>query len=139
MEQIATEDATWNRQHLYRLARAYVMTRTLLRVGKLHLALSGIERQKDECGGVGSFDADEVRRLVAAFSCLRLFFYTPRERCLFDSLVLTRFLIGYGVAPSLVIGVTMRPFHAHCWVQFGDAVLVGELDFIRRYGPILVI
>jgi hypothetical protein len=135
----ASAGAKAYRRDWQRILNACVMTRLALRVGKLHLALSGIEKKKIERTDSGRLDEEEVRRLVRIFRYLRLFFYTPRQRCLFDSLVLARFLAAYGIAPSLVIGISTGPFRAHSWVQFGDTVLIGELDYVRRFSPILVV
>jgi hypothetical protein len=35
--------------------------------------------------------------------------------------------------------VIAHPFAAHCWVQLGDAVLIGGYEQARLYTPILVI
>lgn len=139
IQQAASEDTTVRPRDCQRLVRAYLTTRLLLKCGHLHLALSRIERKKEEWSEETSADADTLRRLIAAFRYLRILLYTSKERCLFDSLVLMRFLLAYGIAPSLVIGVTARPFHAHCWLQLEETILIGEVDFIRRFSPILVI
>jgi hypothetical protein len=33
----------------------------------------------------------------------------------------------------------MEPFAAHCWVQWGDAVIVGDLEHSRMFTPILAL
>jgi hypothetical protein len=40
---------------------------------------------------------------------------------------------------ALVLGVRLDPFAAHSWVQAGDAVIVGDLEQIRLFTPILVV
>ncbi len=57
------------------------------------------------CSMREAIDVDKVRALVLTFKWTRLFFYTPRRRCLFDSLVLTFFLSQYGIVPKVVFGV----------------------------------
>jgi hypothetical protein len=38
--------------------------------------------------------------------------------------------------PSLVFGVRMNPFRAHCWVQLGGQVLIGDFEQVRLFTPI---
>lgn len=40
---------------------------------------------------------------------------------------------------ALVLGVRLDPFAAHSWIQAGDAVIVGDLEQVRLYTPILVV
>lgn len=40
---------------------------------------------------------------------------------------------------ALVLGVRLDPFAAHSWVQAGDAVIVGDLEQVRLFTPILVV
>jgi len=62
-----------------------------------------------------------------------------RDRCLTTSLALAHRLVSLGHAPDLVLGVKLRPFQAHCWVQLG-AVLPGDrVDVVRNFTPILTV
>jgi len=58
--------------------------------------------------------------------------------CLHDSLALSRYLARRGLAASLVIGVRLHPFGAHCWVQHGGTVLNDTLSAARGFQPVLV-
>jgi hypothetical protein len=40
---------------------------------------------------------------------------------------------------ALMFGVRLDPFAAHSWVQAGDAVIVGDLEQVRLFTPILVV
>ena len=40
---------------------------------------------------------------------------------------------------ALVFGVRLYPFAAHSWVQAGDAVVVGDIEQVQLFTPILVI
>lgn len=84
-----------------------------------------------------SADRAVTRRLVAVFLQLRPWFYTARDKCLFDSLVLVEFLHRYHVSASYVIGVTAKPFSAHCWVQSGAVVLNDDVERVAQFTPIL--
>jgi hypothetical protein len=37
-----------------------------------------------------------------------------------------------------VMGVSGRPFAAHCWVQVGDRVVNDTLDHVILFTPILI-
>lgn len=58
--------------------------------------------------------------------------------CLADSLALLEFLGRRSVAANLVIGVKMKPFAAHCWVQTDETILNEEVGFASTFKPILV-
>jgi hypothetical protein len=74
---------------------------------------------------------------VAAFRSAQLLF-APLDRCLPHSLAIAHALIDRGIRPDLVIGVKLRPFAAHCWVQHGDVLLNDTIDHVRTLTPILV-
>lgn len=69
-----------------------------------------------------------ARRLVPA---------TPT--CLLDSLALFRFLARRGHRPTLVFGVRLDPFAAHCWLQTREAVLNDPAEHASAFTPILAI
>lgn len=76
---------------------------------------------------------------VAAYLRLRLYVFTAHDQCLNDSLTLLRFLAAERLSATWVIGVKVRPFGAHSWVQWGDTVLNDQHDRVRGYRPILVV
>lgn len=59
--------------------------------------------------------------------------------CLQDSLALHDWLATHGAHPSLVLGVRLDPFAAHCWVQLGKIVLNDASDRVTAYTPVLVV
>jgi hypothetical protein len=62
----------------------------------------------------------------------------PLKRiCLPDSLALHRILCAKGLGSTLVVGVRLDPFMAHCWLQAGDMVLNDSCDHVCAYKPIL--
>jgi hypothetical protein len=74
-------------------------------------------------GGV-SLSEQDLARLVGWFD--RLGLWLPlRPLCLFRSHLLLHFLRRVGGDADWVFGVTLFPFHAHCWLAVGD-LLVGE-------------
>jgi hypothetical protein len=62
-----------------------------------------------------------------------------RHICLPDSLALHHFLFGRGLKASVVIGVRLNPFAAHCWVQAEDLVLNDSCDGVSRFTPIMIL
>jgi hypothetical protein len=80
-----------------------------------------------------------LRSAVGIFNHLRPLAFTSRNRCLFDSIALVLFLARNDLATHLVIGVTVRPFAAHAWVQDRCDVLSDLHENVRRFTPILIV
>ena len=75
--------------------------------------------------------------LVQRFASYRSRF-GKADACLFNSLALLDFLALHGLYPKLVFGVSMRPFHAHCWVQHEETVVGDTLERVSEFTPIMV-
>lgn len=75
---------------------------------------------------------------IGAFLQTRRWIKT-HNHCLRWSVAMVQFLASRGYYPQFVIGVRMKPFHAHAWVQDGPKVLSDEVDIVSNYTPILVI
>jgi hypothetical protein len=69
-------------------------------------------------------------------ACLPLPF---ARQCLQDSLALAGWLKRRGVQPTVVFGVAVPAFAAHCWVQHDDAILNDSFDRVSRFTPILAL
>src|SRR5581483_7635697 len=82
-------------------------------------------------------DLEAARRLVQTFARLRVFFFTSKNECLFDSLALLGFLARYGIYADWVFGVQARPFAAHCWVQKDEVVFNDTVEHVSGYAPIM--
>lgn len=124
--------------HLLRFSSAYAITGLLMRFGGLDFAITRLE-ERTRRAAEGAPDEERIAELVIVFRSLRRLFYTAKDRCLFDSMVMTRFLHSYGVAHSLVIGVTAEPLTAHSWLQHGGVVLNCDAEIACRFRPILVV
>jgi hypothetical protein len=59
------------------------------------------------------------------------------KKCLPDSFALLVFLRWTGIAGHLVVGVTGRPFSAHCWTRVGSIVVTEPVEAVSRFTPIL--
>lgn len=95
------------------------MATSLLRPGKVALPL-------------------RVQALLAAFHGATLLF--PRkDRCLADALALHACLALRGFPTTIVFGVQLGPFQAHCWIQHGDVVLGQDIEIVRAFRPILAV
>jgi Transglutaminase-like superfamily len=81
----------------------------------------------------------DVQKLLASFLRLRIWFYTADRRCLFDSLVLATFLTKNRVPCTFMIGVSIKPFLAHSWVQVGELVLNDTAEHVQMFTPILAV
>lgn len=136
----------WNRRAsclttlamLSHISYAYVETRRILRNNQLTSLLYGSPLLPAGRTLRRSRSPDLVS-LLSLFAKLRLWFYTARDHCLLDSLVLSSVLRRYDIEAQLHIGVALMPFAAHAWVQVGSCVLDNTLDTIRRYTPLLIV
>lgn len=82
----------------------------------------------------------EPRLLQAAQAFRHARLYVPiKTSCLLDSLSLTRFLSRRSLPASIVFGVTLNPFTAHCWVQAGDLVLNETIGDANSHTPIRIV
>ena len=76
--------------------------------------------------------------VASLFAASRWLMPVP-PRCLVDALALDRILLSRGLAVSLVFGVLLQPFRAHCWLQTNERVLTGSAAEARNFTPILVV
>jgi hypothetical protein len=96
-------------------------------------------RRKGHATEAHSLDIEQARCLVATFMRLRVFLFSSRDKCLYDSFALLEFLARYGLFPGWVFGVRALPFAAHCWVQYDDIVFNDTVEHVRGYTPIMVV
>jgi Transglutaminase-like superfamily len=113
------------------LARWWLRRRPIAGIAA-HLARQGANRS----GRV----PDEVlqRRIAGAFVASALLLRAT-DQCLPRAIAAWRLCRRHGQQAALVLGVRLDPFAAHSWVQCGDAVIVGDLEQVRLYTPILVL
>jgi len=76
--------------------------------------------------------------LARVFQSLQCWFFSRKNRCLFNALSLVYFLQRYEHFPHFVIGVQTAPFAAHAWVQGDHIVLDGDPENVGHFAPILV-
>ncbi len=96
-----------------------------------------LQTHRLKCGHAPSADLESIKPILATFFRLRVLFYTAQRRCLFDSLVLSVFLRKRGIPCTFAIGVSLKPFAAHSWVQIGATVLNDTAEHAQLFTPIL--
>ena len=82
-------------------------------------------------------DRVDVRLAVAFQTAARL--VGALDQCLALSFALGRSASAAGLPTDLLLGVRLRPFHAHAWIQVDGVILSDQFDNIRPYTPILVL
>ena len=112
--------------------------RALLKWRPIETVVARVQRRKER-HAAAEFDLAAARPLVAAFLYLRPLFFTTKDECLFDSLVLIEVLARHRLFPAWLFGVSTQPFRAHSWVQAGERVLNDEPERISGFTPILVV
>ena len=94
-------------------------------------------RKRSGSAAAQTLDVERARGLVATFFRLRIFVFSSKNECLFNSLALLGFLERHGVYADWVFGVQARPFAAHCWVQKDEIVFNDTVEHVSGYTPIM--
>ena len=92
-------------------------------------------REKARCNGSKPL---EPHRLYGSFHALSPWF-GEEDQCLVRALAFRMIAMKRGHDASLVIGVKLDPFAAHCWVQDGPRLLNDRLERVRLFTPILAL
>jgi Transglutaminase-like superfamily len=119
---------------------ASAFAKIALRTWPFERVILRVKRRKERLGAQAvPLDAERARKLIEAFIRYRIFLFSSKNECLYDSLALLEFLARYGIYPDWVFGVQTRPFAAHCWVQHGDIVLNDTVEHVSGYTAIMVV
>ena len=119
---------------------ASVSAKIALRTLPFERVILRVKRRKALAGRKSApLDMQRARELVEAFAHYRVFLFSSKGECLYDSLALLEFLARYGIYPDWVFAVQTRPFAAHCWVQHGDIVCNDTVEHVGGYTPIMVV
>ena len=76
---------------------------------------------------------DDVTTLAAGRKVTRR---RTSSACIAASMALMAALAARGANPTLVLGVKLDPFQAHCWVELAGTVLNDAPDHVRPFTPI---
>jgi hypothetical protein len=123
--------------HLLAFLRSLLIALWMLRCRSLLATARRFEERRRHAGSRSNHAM--TCDLLSVYTRLRMLSFARKGRCLLDSVVLVEFLAAYGIHARWVIGVHIRPFSAHSWVQETQSVLNGTPSFIRHFQPILVI
>jgi hypothetical protein len=94
-----------------------------------------LARRKDAGAPMPKPTAAAIARLAEAHRRAGLIL-SARDQCLPTSMALMAALTKRGARPTLVLGVKLDPFQAHCWVELAGAVLNDAPDHVRPFTPI---
>lgn len=108
-----------------------------LKTRPLSLVLARLERRK--ALPMPPLDDEAVMLDVAAAFRRSMLVFSPLDQCLPRSLAAAHRLLDRGVGADLVLGVRLKPFAAHCWVQRGPVLVNETIDQVRSFTPILSI
>jgi transglutaminase superfamily protein len=123
--------------HIANFLAALAWTWRALRSRTLYSIASEVRDRK--AAADGAFDQQRAVELVGIFRRLRPHTFAARDRCLFHSLALVRFMARHDVFPTWVIGVRANPWGAHAWVQQDKLLLDANPEQVCEYTPILTI
>ena len=123
-----------------RFTLSVTYAKVMLKCRPFDTLLTDLRRRKDRLptGGL-TRSVTKIRECVQTFRWLRPFAYAETDACLFDSVALTDFLLRQGVAADFFIGVRIRPFVAHSWVQAHRFALNELPEYLSSYTRILSI
>jgi hypothetical protein len=108
-----------------------------LKARPLHNVLASVARDKGGRSNPKRRRADPAELAAAFAGADRMM--TALGRCLPRSIALARAMNAGGIAPDLILGVKLRPFEAHCWVQHGECLVSDDRGAIGPFTPILII
>lgn len=128
----------WSPGSSLRALAGLALARMALRLGSLARMLDALAARKAAVDDQRPPTAADLTRVAAAFDASALA-VSPLDACLPRSIAMARWLLGLGQPATLVVGVKLRPFQAHCWVQCGDRLVSDRIDSVRNFTPILVV
>lgn len=119
-------------------------TKLQLRTRNLKDILDGFVAYREEklsrSHGRGATHSTEESLLTAVRTFRHTRLHVPIETsCLLDSLAIARYLSRRTFRTSIVFGVALDPFSAHCWVQAGELALNETVGDANSHTPIRVI
>ncbi|ALJ14062.1 lasso peptide biosynthesis B2 protein [Sphingopyxis macrogoltabida] len=117
-------------------ARGLIWARLAMRPARLARTAEYLAAAKADRAGAGK--QSKAEDLAAGFAASR-WLIPVAPRCLVDALALDWLLLREGVAATLVFGVRLNPFNAHCWLQTERAILTGTAAEARNFTPILTV
>lgn len=130
---------SWDRPAISALAAIIHQCRfeRALKARGLAETVAALERQKHRSPLVAQ-GGGQRERWIRGFEQAKLL-RSPVSRCLPRSMALASCLFRSGHAVQLIMGVRLRPFAAHCWVQDGETVLNDTPEQVATFTPVFVL
>jgi hypothetical protein len=100
-----------------------------------------LERMSRSTAALGEGEATDwtsLDHVAAAFAAIGTIIQR-QDRCLPMSIAFKRLCLSRGIRATLVIGVKLDPFVAHCWIQRDECVVNDTLERARLFAPILAV
>lgn len=130
------EDGAFSLPMSIRTAWALRWARRAMRPAAIGATVGKFAQAKRRLGVPG--DEGAVVDIAQRFAACRWLVPVP-TRCLIDALALDHILLSRRLTTTLVFGVRLDPFAAHCWLQTPETILTGTSAEARNYTPILVV
>lgn len=124
---------------LAELARALWMQRRIanrLRKKGLDAMLTELEGVRTRSQDLRPHASEDGARVLRAFELARLL-QPSANACLPRSVAMAVCLARHRIRADVVIGVRIKPFAAHCWVQANGEILNDSVGEATRFTPIL--
>lgn len=110
-----------------------------LRLSSLETVLTrAVARRDRQLARLSQGSKDIALSISASFRASDLLL-ASQNKCLARSIAMFEILSASGVRASLVLGVSSRPFMAHCWIEQDGMILSDLSDNVRPYTPILIL
>lgn len=121
-------------------ACAWTSAAYALRFSEIERTVKSVEeRRRHHSRAQAHFDSQRAAELTSVFHRIKPYVFTAENRCLLHALALVNFLACYEVFPMWVMGVKLRPFTAHSWVQYDRFTLDSTPEEVCSYTPILAV
>jgi len=128
----------WRPAHLLGALVRLALVRRALRRGGFHRLLSSLAADKARLTSSAANATKVLRHIAVSFEQTRRLIRS-HDQCLPRSITLARQCVAAGLPVDLVIGVRLRPFTAHSWVQAGPWLVNDHVDTVRTYTPVLAV
>ncbi|WP_447763426.1 lasso peptide biosynthesis B2 protein [Sphingopyxis panaciterrae] len=130
------EDGAFSVSMTVRAAWALRWARRAMKPAAIGATIAKVAQAKRRFGVAG--DQSAVVDIAQRYAACR-WLVPVSTRCLVDALALDHILLSRGLVSTLVFGVRLAPFAAHCWLQTPETILTGTSAEARNYTPILVV
>lgn len=132
---LAATEARFEPVMAFRAAAALRRARRAIRPQNIAATIAKSVRAK---AGLPTGRSEEALASVAISYAASRWVLPVEPRCLIDAIALDDILLRRGLAATLVFGVRLTPFAAHCWLQGAGTILTGTAAEARNFTPILV-